>query len=67
MSHSAPLTFNTHWMGRVPYAQAWALQKDYHREMDFVRTYYPQANIHTIDGTRPAADVSKAIEAVLGN
>lgn len=41
--------------------------KDYHREMDFVRTYYPEANIRTVDGTKPVAEVSKAIEAVLGN
>ena len=41
--------------------------KDYHREMDFVRTYYPEANIRTVDGTKPIAEVSKAIEAVLGN
>jgi adenylate kinase len=40
--------------------------KDYHREMDFVRSYYPEANIHTIDGTRPVAEVSKAIKTVLG-
>src|SRR5690242_15701956 len=41
--------------------------KDYHREMDFVRTYYPEANIKTVDGTKPIAEVSKAIEALLGN
>jgi len=40
--------------------------KDYHREMDFVRLYYPEAQIHRIDGTKPVAEVSKAIEAVLG-
>ena len=40
--------------------------KDYHREMDFVQTYYPEANIHKVDGTKPVAEVSKAIEAVLG-
>jgi adenylate kinase len=39
--------------------------KDYHREMDFVRTYYPEANIRTVDGTKPVAEVSKSIEAVL--
>lgn len=41
--------------------------KDYHREMDFVRTYYPDANIRTVDGTKPMAEVSKAIEAALAN
>jgi adenylate kinase len=40
--------------------------KDYHREMDFVRTYYPEANIRTVDGTKPVPEVSKAIEAALG-
>ena len=39
--------------------------KDYHREMDMVKTYYPEANIHTIDGTKTIAEVSKAITAVL--
>ena len=41
--------------------------KDYHREMDFVRTYYPDANIRVVDGTKPVAEVSKAIEAALGS
>jgi adenylate kinase family enzyme len=40
--------------------------KDYHREMDFVRSYYPEADIRKIDGARPVAEVSKAIEAELG-
>jgi adenylate kinase len=39
--------------------------KDYHRELAMVRLYYPEANIHTIDGTKSMAEVSKAIEAVL--
>ena len=39
--------------------------KDYHRELGMVRSYYPEANIWTIDGTRTAADVSKTIEAIL--
>lgn len=39
--------------------------KDYHREMDFVKLYYPEADIHTIDGTKSIEQVSKAIEAVL--
>jgi adenylate kinase len=39
--------------------------KDYHRELDMVKAYYPEANIHTIDGNKPIAEVSKAIAAVL--
>jgi adenylate kinase len=39
--------------------------KDYHREMDFVKLYYPGADIHRIDGTKSIEDVSKAIEKVL--
>ena len=39
--------------------------KDYHRELDLVRSYYPQANIWTIDGTRPIADVSNTIRSIL--
>lgn len=39
--------------------------KDYHRELDFVRSYYPEANIWTIDGTRSRAEVSKTIESIL--
>ncbi len=41
--------------------------KDYHRELDMVRDYYPEANIWTIDGTKPAADVSKTIAAILSD
>src|SRR4029079_12655902 len=33
MSQAVPLTFQTEWLGRIPYAQAWAMQKDYHREI----------------------------------
>ncbi len=39
--------------------------KDYHRELDMIRDYYPRANIWTIDGTRPPADVSQTIQAIL--
>jgi len=39
--------------------------KDYHREMDFIRDYYPQANIWTVDGTRSPAEVSKTIVSIL--
>jgi adenylate kinase len=41
--------------------------KDYHREMDMVRSYYPEANIWTIDGTLPPAEVSKTIQAILND
>jgi adenylate kinase family enzyme len=39
--------------------------KDYHRELDMIRDYYPEANLWKVDGTRPAADVSSTIEAIL--
>lgn len=39
--------------------------KNYHREMDMIRSYYPQANIWTINGDKPAAVVSSTIEAIL--
>src|SRR5579862_2971942 len=32
--------------------------KDYHRELDMIRDYYPEANLWEIDGTRTAAEVS---------
>jgi adenylate kinase len=39
--------------------------KDYHRELDMIRDYYPQANIWTIDGTRPIVDVWRTIQVIL--
>jgi len=39
--------------------------KDYHRELDMVRDYYPRANIWTIDGTRSPDDVSRTIQVIL--
>ncbi len=39
--------------------------KNYHREMDMIRSYYPQANIWTINGNKPIAEVSSTIEAIL--
>jgi adenylate kinase len=39
--------------------------KDYHRELDTIRDYYPRANIWTIDGTRSPVDVSRTIQAIL--
>ena len=41
--------------------------KDYHRELDMVRAYYPEANIWTIDGTRDPTEVSKTIEGILND
>ena len=41
--------------------------KDYHRELDMVRAYYPEANIWTIDGTKPPAEVSKTIQSILND
>ena len=39
--------------------------KDYHREFDFVRTYFPQARIHEIDGSKSASAVAKEIRKAL--
>ena len=39
--------------------------KDYHRELDMIRDYYPRANIWTIDGTRSPDDVSQTIQVIL--
>ena len=41
--------------------------KDYHRELDLVRSYYPEANIWTIDGTRSPSEVSKTIQSILAD
>ena len=41
--------------------------KDYHREMDMIRSYYPEANIWTIDGTLSPVEVSKTIQAILND
>ena len=39
--------------------------KNYHREMDMINSYYPEAKIWTIDGDKPVEEVSSAIEAIL--
>lgn len=39
--------------------------KDYHREFDMIRTYYPDAQIVAIDGTGAPAAVSKRIQTAL--
>jgi len=39
--------------------------KDYHRELDMIRDYYPGANLWAIDGTKSAAEVSGTIESIL--
>ena len=40
--------------------------KDYHRELDFAKTYFPQANIHEIDAAKPVRAVASEIRKVLG-
>lgn len=40
--------------------------KDYHREMDFARIYFPGANIHTLDATQKPAAIAKLIRKLLG-
>ena len=39
--------------------------KDYHRELDFAQTYFPEDRIHEIDGSKPAPEVAKEIRRVL--
>ena len=39
--------------------------KNYHREMDMIRSYYPEVNIWTINGDKPVEEVSSTIEAIL--
>jgi adenylate kinase len=39
--------------------------KNYHREMDMIRSYYPEVNVWTVDGDKPVAEVSSTIEAIL--
>ena len=39
--------------------------KNYHREMDMIRSYYPEANIWTINGDKSITEVSNTIEAIL--
>jgi adenylate kinase family enzyme len=39
--------------------------KDYHREFDFARQYFPESDIREIDGTKKPAAVAKEIRALL--
>ena len=39
--------------------------EDYHREIGMLRSYYPQANIWEINGSRTPKDVSDTIEGIL--
>ena len=39
--------------------------KDYHRELDFAHLYFPQAEIHKIDGTQKAATVAGNIRTLV--
>ena len=39
--------------------------KDYHREMDFISVYFPEAKIVRVNGNQPEADVWKSIRATL--
>jgi adenylate kinase len=39
--------------------------KDYHREMDAISFYFPNANIVAVDANKPEADVWKAIQGAL--
>jgi len=39
--------------------------KDYHRELDFIRVYYPEASVHDIDGTKSRDAIAKEIRTIL--
>jgi len=39
--------------------------KDYHREFDFLQQYFPDADIHTLDAARPAAEIAKQIRTIV--
>jgi adenylate kinase family enzyme len=39
--------------------------KDYHREFDFVRDYFPDANIRSVDGTKDRGHVAKEIRKIV--
>lgn len=41
--------------------------KQYHRELDMVRSYYPQANIWTIDAAKSPKEVADTIRAILND
>jgi len=43
------------------------LLKRYHDEMDLLRSYYPEGDIWTIDGTRPPVEVSATIRTLLAD
>ena len=48
-----------------PAADADQRLKDYHRELDFIRVYYPEAAIHDIDGTKSRSVIAKQICDIL--
>lgn len=39
--------------------------KDYHREMDFARTYFPEADIHDVDGNQKPEVVAQKISKII--
>ena len=39
--------------------------KDYHREFDFIRQYFPEADIRNVDGTKKPAEVQKQIRKLI--
>jgi adenylate kinase family enzyme len=41
--------------------------KDYHREFDFIRDYFPDADIRAVDGTRKPDDIAKEIRSIVQN
>jgi hypothetical protein len=39
--------------------------KDYHREFDFVREYFPEADIRAVDATRQRGSIEKEIRKIV--
>jgi adenylate kinase len=39
--------------------------KEYHRQFDNIGTYFPNAKIHRIDGTKPVAEVSREVDKLV--
>jgi adenylate kinase len=52
---------------RDPRASVEQRLKDYHREMDLVRVYFPSMEILSVDGTKSAKKVTKEIDSLLRN
>jgi len=55
----------TEKVNKEPRASVEQRLKDYHREMDMVRVYFPDAEIISVDGTQSAKKVESEIGKIL--